>query len=358
MGHGLTIRGDSLYCPLCFSADSYWWCANDCWHCYLRRLNEVWGKDIRPTDTELFEKTLKNGLRCKNPKTPMAMAMSKKKTLRFGNKTDPFQSIEQELRVSSRILSILESLEWSVVIQTMCTDVMMESIDTLGKMKKYCIIQPIISPGFNKDWEILERHRTTHPAVRIDTLIKLKKEGFNVAVNGEPFIPGYHTVQDFEYIIKILKGAGIKKYNTYNFHFNAFVAKRLHAIGIDIQKIWEFNQDAKWKPILQQLIDIAKKHGVVLGCPDFVNSGKYIEQTNTCCGVTVPNPCTFNVITWKNRILNGEDPETVFADTWDGVGNFEEGRALFDGIDSNMYSLKDAGVMIDRPPQKKKGLLQ
>jgi|SRR3990167_2122018 len=353
MGNGLSIRGDSLYCPLSFSLDSYWMCLNDCLHCWIRRLNEIWGKELRPTDPMSFEKTLKNGLKYANPKTSIAMAIAKKKTLKFGNKTDPFQEIERELKISQALLQILESLKWSVVIQTMCTHIMMDYIDILGKMKEYCIIQPIISPGLDKDWELLERKRTTKPTDRIDTLIKLKKEGFNIAVNGEPFIPGYHTIKDFEDTIKLLKNSGINNYNTYNFHFNSFVARRLHVVGIDIQKIWEYNQDSKWKPMLQQLIDISKKHNVILGCPDFVNSGSYVEKTNTCCGVNVPNPCTYNIITWKNRILCGENPETVFLDTWDGIGNFEEGRKLFDGTDNKMYSLKDAGISISKP---KKGL--
>ena len=55
-----------------------------------------------------------------------------------------------------------------------------------------------------------------------------------------------------------------------------------------------------WK---KKLIDLSKKYDIILGCPDFANSGwDFKEQSNTCCGVHVDNPCTWNVITWK-RIM-------------------------------------------------------
>ncbi len=86
-----------------------------------------------------------------------------------------------------------------------------------------------------------------------------------------------------------------------------FFAKRLHAIGIDIERIWYYNQDAQWKPILQQLLDISKKHGIILGCPDFVNTGpEWRETRNTCCGVQVPNPCTYNTHHWKHFAQGGK----------------------------------------------------
>ena len=67
--NSLTVRGDSLYCPLSFSLDSYGNCLTDCYHCYLRHLNHVWGEDLKPIDLELLEKKLEAGIKNKNPKT-------------------------------------------------------------------------------------------------------------------------------------------------------------------------------------------------------------------------------------------------------------------------------------------------
>ena len=342
--NGLTVRGDSLYCPLSFSLDSYGNCLTDCWHCYFRNLNHVWGEDLKPLDLEEFQRKLANGLNNKNPKTPLAYCLSKKKTLRFGNKADPFQEAELIHKTSQKALQILKQFQWSTVIQTKFTTIMMQYDQLLVDMKDFIILLPIISPGFDQDWEILERSRTTHPHDRLVHLYQLKKHGLSVAVNGEPFIPGYHTINDFEEMLKRLRTFGINRYNTYSFHFNAFVAKRLHAIGIDIESIWFHNQDKQWKPILQQLIDLARKYNIILGCPDFVNAGiNYRQNCNTCCGIDVPNPTLFNTHTWTRMIQEGKKIEDILRDTWDGVGDYEQGRKILMGGSSKFYTMVDAG---------------
>jgi hypothetical protein len=94
------------------------------------------------------------------------------------------------------------------------------------------------------------------------------------------------------------------------------------------------------------LIDLAKKYDIVLGCPDFVNSGNYVEASNTCCGVEVDNPCRWNIIMMKKFLLiNGVTFEEAAKMCWDGVGNYEEGLKSFKGENPNSYSLKDCGLI-------------
>jgi DNA repair photolyase len=309
----LTIRSD-LYCPLPFSLDAYWNCLVDCHHCYFRHLNHTWGTDLRPANPLDVYKKLKNGLNNKNPKSYLAWAIKRKKTLRFGNKTDPFQPAEKEHRVSLRLLKVLNRLSWSTVIQTRCTWQLMEYEDVLMKQPSLWTVMPVISPGFVRDWEILEKKCTTPPDYRLihlQQLLRNSKGKLSVGVNGEPFIPGFHTIKEFSDTVRILKSYGIRSYNTYNFHFNAFVAKRLHAIGIDIEKIWYYNQDARWKKILAKLLRIADKEGIVLGCPDFVNSGsKWYEKANTCCGINVENPLSLIPTFGKSNYKRGKIQET------------------------------------------------
>lgn len=347
MGHGLSIRGDSYYCPLAFSLDSYWNCVNDCWHCYLRRLNRTWGQDLRPTDPEATARKLTNGLKNKNPKSALAWAIKNKNTIRFGNKADPFQSPEKEHRVSERLLKILGDLRWSYVIETMCTEGMLDYIPTVAEAANRATVMAIISPGAEWDWELLERKRTTPVQKRLEHLALMRAEGIEVAVNGEPFIPGHHTTKMFEDMIKRLKSYSIRSYNTYNLHFNDFVAKRFAEIGIDPLKVWEANQDENWRPVQHELVEIAKKHGIILGCPDFVNTGReYFQPVNTCCGVNVPRPTTFNVHTWKRIIQKHTlENERMLHYTYDGVGDFEVGRQILDGTHPDFYTMADAGLV-------------
>lgn len=328
----LGMRGDMLYCPLPLSIDPYWTCEVNCYHCYSRRLNRTWGNDFRMADVE----DIKRKLSSLSPrgKSPLHEAIRQRKTLRLGNRSDPFQPREEKYRVSTEILKFLMEIGWDTVVQTKFPRRAYE-MTGLGKT---CTMMAIITPGLEADWELFERKMTENPIDRVKTLSKLQKKGFDVGVNGEPFIPGYHTPEQFEETVKLLKSYGINRYNTYNLHFNDYVAKNLFKLGLDIEKIWYMNQDKQWRRILKKLIEIAEKHDIILGCPDFVNSGwEYVQKCNTCCGLDVKNPCTFNTHHFKLAVQKGEDPRKC----WDGVGDYEEGLKIIEGTTDEMYTLKD-----------------
>lgn len=315
----------------------------------------MWDRDLRPMDVGHFQKTMANGVKNGNPKSPLAWALHHRKTIRFGNKADPFQEAEVTHRVSKEALLTLAKHKWPVVIETKFTHILMEYDDILLGMKDHLHIMPIISPGYTEDWEVFEHKATTNPKERLAHLMYWAEKGIRVGVNGEPFIPGYHTVKQFEEMLKLLKSCGIPSYNVYTIHWNAFVGERLRDIGIDALEIYRAIRDKNWKPVLQQLIDLAKKYGIVLGCPDFVNSGNYVEASNTCCGVNVDNPCRWNVVTMKKLLLNGVDFEKAAEQCWDGVGDYEEGLKAFKGKNPNYdYSLKGCGLITS----EKKGLFE
>ena len=346
------IRGDMLYCPLPFYIDSYWTCGPNCVHCYGRRLNRTWGWDFRAADVEEVKKKLSS----KKGSTPLAKAIQLKKTVRFGNRSDPFQPCEEEYHVSEGIMEFLAEEDWETVIQTKfpkrASRMVLKHLEEKGRNN--FLVMPVIMPGLEKDWEVLERKKTENPIERIKTISKLQKKGVRVGIQGEPFIPGYHTVKQFEETMKILKSYGIKSFNTYNLHMNDYVIKNLFEIGLDIEKIWTKNQDEPWRKILRKLIIVAEKYDIVLGNPDFVNSGwGDVQKSNTCCGLNVNNPCTFNSHHFKLAIQKGKDPK----DCWDGVGKYEEGLSIIEGTAKGMYTMKDVigcrpGALEETHPSK------
>jgi DNA repair photolyase len=338
---GLSVRSDYYYCPLAFQLNTYWNCENSCSHCFLRRLNRTWGTDLRPLDVDLLLDVVKRGIVNENPRSPLAVALAKRKTIYVGSKSDPYQPAEMQYGVTRKALRILLHYGFSIVIATKFTLNLERDRNIFEKYKPQVTIMPIVSPGINKDWADLEHRGTTHPLIRIEHAKKWQNWGFNVGINGEPYIPGYHTLEDFQHVCRLLSDAGIKSYNTYNLHMNDWNAKQMHAAGLDIERIWHANQDNVWRGILLNLIKIAKGYKIELGCPDFVNSGEYQETANTCCGINVPNPCTFNVINWKKIKQKGISDERILKRTWDGVGSLEYGQRLLAGELKNVYSLKD-----------------
>jgi len=339
----LNIRGDSTSCPLAFGLDTYYNCDFDCLYCCFLGLNAVWGKDFRTLDIDWFKKRILNGIKNKSPRSPLAWAIHHRKTLRIGNKYDPLPPMERELRTTLTVLEFLKSLNWEVKLESKNTDIMLEYQDVLVDMG--AIITTTVLSGLEKDWELLEGKRPPPPRDRLDALMEFKSRGCQVAVVTEPFIPGYHMISQFDELMGELEARGIDRANVYNLRMTPFVMKRFAEADMDIELIWEMSQDWSWKEILMELLEVGEKRGIKLGCPDFVNAGKFHAQTNTCCGVDVSNPCTFNIVNWRNiGVRKGFITVEDLKETYDGVGDWIEGLDLFMGDDDKKYTLADTGM--------------
>jgi len=338
------IRHAHMSCPLPITLESYWACEADCHHCPGHKLNEIWGKEQRVTDPVKAIHKLHNALRNPHPRSPLAVALAMKKTLWLGRKTDPYQPLEARTKTTRTIVRGLNKLKWSYVVCSRYTDLMRRDEDLFRQGQSTLLVE--ITPGGESDWSLFERKRTTPIEFRLSAAARWNALGINVGVRGEPFIPGYHTPKQFEDMLRRLKSYGLYSYNTYNLHLNEYNARRLSSIGLDIEKIWHHNQDRLWRPIQRQLCEIADKQGIILGCPDFVNVPKgWCSRTNTCCGVSVPNPFKFNTHWWRRLLQNGKTPEQTIKKTWEGIGtedDQQEGRAIILGTSKNKYTIKDA----------------
>lgn len=344
----IAMRQDHLTCPLALALESYWECSADCLHCMGRRLNQIWGTEQRITDPEAVKKTLLNALKNNNPRTIIAQALHQKKAFFLGRKADPYQLLENEKKVTQRLIEILIELKWPVVICSRYQANMERDTDLFWEGGKWIHLLTEITPGAETDWELFERKRTTPIERRLEITRHWQKIGIKVGVRGEPYIPGYHTLAQFRDILKRLKSYGLKSYNIYNLHINEYTIKRLYVIGLDIEKIWTLNQDKHWKILQNKLCRIADEVGIILGCPDFVNTGwGNIQQTNTCCGIEVCNALTFNTHNWKRDLQFTDDlsNEELLDSTWEEIGtdeDYEKGKQIIAFKKSkDFYTLND-----------------
>lgn len=319
--HGLSVRSDSVCCPLALSLDSYWTCGFNCVYCYCREMNRTWGHEPRPLDPAALRRKLLNGLANRHPKTALAWALKQKKTIRFGSKGDPFAPEDDKFHVTVEVLKILQELSWSVKIETksdlFCLHPFIDYLDN-----DRVVITVTITVGGFKDWELLEGKRTPPPDERLKALQGMAAKGFQCGIIMEPFIPGYHTPQQFEDLVESAAGRGITRFNVFNLHLTPFVAQRLNEVpDLDIERVFLMNQDENWRAILRDIIAICDRHSVILGCPDFINARDHPEQANTCCGVDVPNPTTFNYPTWKHILeQTGQFTREDMERSHDGIG--------------------------------------
>jgi DNA repair photolyase len=345
----ITMRSGHLTCPLPLSLEAYWSCEADCFHCVGRRLNKVWGNEQRIADPKAVEKKLKNALKKKN-KSVVSQALHYKKAFFLGRKADPYQPIELEKRITKQLIEILFKLDWPFALCSRYQKNMFPDTDLYVTRKNLIHILVEITPGLEADWELFERKRTTPISDRLKISKKWIELGLNVGVRGEPFIPGYHTFSQFRDTLNLIKSYGIKSYNTYNLHINEHNIKRLHNLGLDIEKIWTLNQDENWKKIQVKLCRIAEKKGIALGCPDFVNVPKsWINHMNTCCGIDVNNAFTFNTHHWRNSIIKGIPSDKILKNTWEGIGTEEDKRnadIIISGKESkDFYTMKNTGLL-------------
>lgn len=341
----ITIRQSHLTCPLPLALESYWNCEADCLHCMGRRLNQIWGTDQRATNPDNVYNTLTKVR--KKSTNPIIQAIQKKKTFFLGRKADPYQPVELTEHITRKLIQILYSLNWRFIICSRYQTNLLEDVDLLMEKSYLVYILTELTPGGDQDWELFERKRTTIPSERLRITQSFQKAGVKVGVRGEPFIPGYHTFAQFRDTLKLLKSYGLRSYNIYNLHINDYTIKRLHSVGLDIEKIWTLNQDEHWKPIQRKLCDIASEEGITLGCPDFVNVRKdWSCPVNTCCGIEVKNAFSFNTHNWRRLVLNGEPKECILHETWEGIGHEkdkqEAHKILCSKEEQDFYTFKDA----------------
>jgi DNA repair photolyase len=330
--------------------ESYWTCEADCLHCVGRRLNKIWGNEQKITDPDTVKEQLKSYISNKNPKSLKSQALHLKKVLFLGRKADPYQPIERVQRVTRGLVRVLFELNWPVVICSKYQTIAEEDTDLFLRRKELIHMLVEITPGAESDWELFEHARTSAIEDRLRIAEDWKNEGIKVGVRGEPFIPGYHTVEQFRDILKRIKSHGLRSYNTYNLHMNEFTMKRLFNAGLDIEKIWILNQDKNWRITQRKLCQIADEEGVELGCPDFVNVPvNWTSGVNTCCGINVKNAFTFNTHNWRKLLLQGKTSSETLDESWEGVGTTKDQELakiiVSGGHSKDFYTMKDGGII-------------
>lgn len=346
----ITIRKAHLTCPLPLALEAYWACEADCLHCMGRRLNKIWGEEQRAADPDNVTEKLQRALRNKHPRSVIAQALHAKKVLWIGRKSDPYQPIEMALEVTRQLLKSLVDMEWPFIVCSKYVANAKRDEDILLEAGELATFLIEITPGLEADWHLFEHARTTPIHRRLRIARHWQKKGMNIGVRGEPFIAGYHTVRQFRETLRLLKSYGLKSYNTYTLHMNEYTMKRLYAAGLDIERIWEHNQDVLWGPIQKKLCQVADEEDIILGCPDFVNvPTDWKSKTNTCCGVDIPGAFTFNTHHWCGMVQDGIKSCDVIDETWEGIGKDEDkltAKGILTGSSEYYYTMKDAGHVV------------
>ena len=203
----ISTRNDSPDISFDRSINPYRGCEHGCIYCYARpshcTLGHSAGLDF---ETELYAK-------------PNAAALLEKElsargylpaTMALGTKTDPYQPVEREQRITRSVLEVLEKTGHPVGIVTKSA-LVVRDIDILQRMAARGLAKVALSVT------TLDRHlarrmepRASTPSRRLDALRQLSAAGIPTAVMVAPVIPSLND-HEIETILAAAKAVGVQQ---------------------------------------------------------------------------------------------------------------------------------------------------
>ncbi|HYG86035.1 MAG TPA: PA0069 family radical SAM protein [Azospirillum sp.] len=199
-------RNDSPDIPFDRSINPYRGCEHGCIYCFARPTHAYLG--LSPGldfETKLFHKPnapelLVKELRAKGYKPT---------TLALGANTDPYQPVERELKLTRRILEVLDAANHPVALVSKSA-LVLRDLDILAGMAKrnlvhVCISLTTLDRGLARRME----PRAATPPRRLEVIRTLAQADVPVAVLASPMIPGL-TDHELEAILEAAAEAGAR----------------------------------------------------------------------------------------------------------------------------------------------------
>lgn len=179
----------SPYCYSILRLDPYQSCNHRCMYCFGRWYRTSETHDIKPIPNilESFKRIL-NFLKRNNLKII---------PFRLSTLIDPFQNIEEDYRVSRKIMNLCLNYDVPLIINTKAIlPLKPDYLDLLKKLSnKSIVIVQISFSTLNNDISKVLEPNVPSPISRLDMMEKLSIENIPVIVRMQPFIPG---ISDYE----------------------------------------------------------------------------------------------------------------------------------------------------------------
>jgi DNA repair photolyase len=201
---GIVSRNESPDLPFSASVNPYRGCAHGCAYCYARPSHEYWGFGagvdferrliVKPRAPELLRKVF------------LARSWVGERVVFSGN-TDPYQPLEQRMRLTRGCLEVC--LEFQNPVQIITKSTLVErDIDVLSELHKVAFAGIAVSiPFWRADVARAMEPYAPTPQRRIQVIEKLARAGLSVSVFVSPLVPGLSD-SDIIPILKAAKAAG------------------------------------------------------------------------------------------------------------------------------------------------------
>ena len=197
-------KNNSPDVPFDISLNPYRGCEHGCVYCFARPTHAYQG--LSPGldfESKLFAKPGAPEILAKQLRNPRY----KVSTLAMGTNTDPYQPIERDLKITRRILEVLEACNHPVAIVTK-SNLILRDLDILAPMAEKGLASVGISvTSMDRKLSRLMEPRAPTPARRISAIRALVDAGVPVAAMVAPIVPAIND-HEIENILAAVSGAG------------------------------------------------------------------------------------------------------------------------------------------------------
>lgn len=286
---GLNVSSKFAICGLPVRVDSYKTCSFGCKYCFAngRKIMEF-RKNLQVADTDSIERRLariqNRGGQEGNFLDTLLLARI---TWHFGGMSDPFQPVNNELRITNKIIDIANKYGYSILFSTKSDTTHGANIRPDIHAFQLSVTNTAKSPDFEPFVPSIDS--------RLSFFRELKREGFKVGIRIQPFIPGVSGLD----IVKMFDGAdhfiveGLKvvpqndEQKDYVFHLLGIPEEMFTQKGL-LNLLPEY----RYK-LYQPLIEYFESHGISYSISD--NDMRYLTNNDCCCGdALVRRSTTFN----------------------------------------------------------------
>jgi DNA repair photolyase len=205
----LCLTCQFYHCCVPFRLDTYRGCHYSCVYCFAvdRNLNAN-VKTIQPAEYLMMKKFLAKAFEKKDESNnAVIQCLRRRIPLHFGGMSDPLQPIEKELKVSLKMLALLDKYDYPTVISTKSALLIEENyLRILENMNSIAVQVTLIT----SDERIARKLEPRAPSVarRLEVFAKLSDLGIWTACRLQPLIPKINN-EDFE-LIERLADVGCK----------------------------------------------------------------------------------------------------------------------------------------------------
>lgn len=276
---GLNVSSKFAICGLPLRVDSYKTCSFGCRYCFAngRKIMEF-EKNLLIANTDSIERRLQRIFKDKDydPHNFLDALIANGVTWHCGGMSDPFQPINEKLKVTNRIIDITNDYGISILFST--------KSDTLHGAD----VRPDLHT-FQLSVSNVHNRRDIEPEVpdiesRYRMFCELKERGFKVGIRIQPFIPGVSDLgivekfRDADHFtiegLKIIPQEGEQK----DFCFGELGMKPSHFTQMGL-----LNMLPEWRyELYQPFVAYFNEHGMSFSISD--NDMRWLGNNVCCCG--------------------------------------------------------------------------